>query len=94
MTANEYLQFGFLFLFNMIWIVMSFLGTFKTDQVLSSTWGKSLWRNTPRKGVKFAYIIFLLAGIVFLVFAIVQLSNGTFKWRGNPKMYSFSDFFK
>lgn len=80
MTGKEYLQFGFSFLFDVIWIVMSYLGTFKTDRVLNSSWGKSVWRNTPRKGVKLANAIFLLAGVVFIVFEIVQLSNGTFKW--------------
>jgi hypothetical protein len=94
MTGEEYRQFGFAFLIEVIWIVMAFFGTFKTDRFLNTFWGKTIWRNTPRNGVRIANGIFLLAGLMFILFEIVQLSNGTFKWRGNPKTYSFSDFFK
>jgi hypothetical protein len=94
MSLAEYFEFAFFFLFLGIWIAMSYLGTFKTERILSTSWGKSIWRNTPQRGVRFASAIFLLVGVLFLVFAIEQLSTGTFKWRGNPKTYSFSDFFK
>ena len=76
---------------------MSFFGTFKTDLMMKKSWWISMWRVTPPKGVKvakFVNAVFVLAGVLFLVFALYQLSTGTFKWRGDPKTYSFSDFFK
>jgi len=94
MTPSEYFQFAFLFIFLGIWIAIHYFGTFRTDKILNTSMGKTIWRNTQRRGVQFVSTIFLLAGIIFLVFSIVQLSLGTFKWRGNPKTYSFSDFFK
>ena len=89
MTIDEYIQFAFFFLFFGVWIVMACLGLFKTDWMIKKSWYMSTWRDLPPKSIKVVNAIFLLAGVLFLVFAIHQLSAGTFKWRSSPKHIAF-----
>jgi len=86
------MEFAFYFLFLVLYISFAFLSFFKTAQVAKSKWGKSIWRNMKPKQIKWLSAIFLLAGMLFMIFAVGQLATGTFKWRGRPKTYSFSDF--
>lgn len=94
MSFGEYLEFAFFFGFLALWCTMSYLGTFKTERILKTFWGKSIWRNAAPQQVKWVSTIFFLAGLLFLIFSAWQLSTGTFKWKGKPKTYSFSDFLK
>ena len=70
------------------------MGTKAPKKLLSTSWGKYILRNTSAKQFQRICTLFLIMGILFLGFALWQLSNGTFQLKGSPKQYGFSDFLK
>ena len=94
MSVAEYLEFGFFFIFLLIYIVVAYLGAFHTEWILRTAAGKFIYRNAIPRQMRIFSAIFLTAGLLFLGYCLWQLSNGTFKWIGNPKTYSFADFLK
>jgi len=94
MTTGEYFEFACFFGFLILWIIIHSIGIFRTDRMLKTQWGRSVWRNASINQVRLISGIFLLAGLLFFVFALRALDHGTFKWKGQPKTYGFSDFLK
>jgi len=94
MTTGEYLEFALFFGFLMLWIIVHSITLLNTARVLKTKLGSLSWRNSSVKQVKLISGIFLLAGLLFLGFSLSALDKGTFKWKGKPKTYSFSDFLK
>ena len=91
---NECLEFAFFFGFLVIWTIAAYKGVTSPEWLLHTRWGRSVWRGASSKQVRWVSVVFLAAGIAFLVFALWQLSQGTFTWRGYPRAYGFSDFFR
>lgn len=93
MSLFEYIEFAFFFGLLILWNIMAFKGVINPKKVLNSRWG-SAWGDASPRGVRCVHIIFLIAGILFICLSLWHLSNGTFKWKGKPTMYRFSDFLK
>jgi hypothetical protein len=94
MNIGEYLEFALFFGFLIIWIIFHAFSIFRPDRILKTQWAQSMWRKTTVKQLRLISGICLLAGLLFLVFSLNDLANGTFKWKGKPKTYGFSDFLK
>ncbi len=94
MSTGEYLEFMLFFGFLVLWIIIHSIAFFRTDSVLKTKWGRAMWRKASVKQLKLFSGIFLLAGLLFLAYSLNELNNGTFKWRGKPKTYGFSDFLR
>ena len=94
MSLDEYLKFAIFFSILAFFIVIAYRGAFHPEQTLRTKLGKSMWRNASTRQVKWSSMIFLVVSLLFLTLSVVQLSMGTFKWRGSSKRYSFSDFLK
>jgi hypothetical protein len=92
MSFAEYLEFTVFFGLLTAFIFMSYQGAFHTKRILDSKWGSQMWRRASPRGVKWFSLIFLVVCLAFLFFSVVELSKGTFKWKGRSKTYSFSDF--
>jgi hypothetical protein len=94
MTMNEYYDFAFFLVFFAFWFIVNYKGMVAPERLLRSWWGRSAYRDTPPKKVRWISIFLLAAGLGLVGSTLWELSNRTFKWRGNPKTYSFSDFYK
>lgn len=94
MSITEYLNFALFFGFLVLWNIMAYQGTIAPERILRTRWGKYIRRNTPAKKFQKICTLFLIAGILLLGFSLFQLSNGTFRLKGSPKTYGFSDFLK
>ena len=94
MSIEEYLSFAIYFGFFVFWNIIAYQGTIAPERLLRTRWGKYIRRKMSPKQFQRICILFLIAGIFFLGFSLVQLSNGSFKLKGSPKTYSFSDFLK
>jgi hypothetical protein len=94
MSLTEYLSFALFFGFLILWNILAYQGTIAPERLLRTRWGKHIRRNTSAKQFQRICTLFLVAGIFFLGFSLFQLSNGTFRLKGNPKPYGFSDFLK
>jgi len=70
------------------------MGTTEPEKLLNTRWGKYIRRKYSPKQFQKSCTLFLFVGILFLGFALWQLSNGTFQLKGSPKTYGFSYFFK
>ena len=94
MSLTEYLNFALFFGFLVLWNIIAYQGIIAPERLLRTRWGKYIRRNTSAKQFQRICTLFLIAGILLLGFALFQLSNGTFKLKGSPKSYGFSDFLK
>jgi len=94
MSIEEYLSFAIFFGFLVFWNVIAYQGITAPERLLRTRWGKSIRRNMTPKQLQRICTLFLVAGILLLGFSLFQLSHGTFKLKGSPKTYSFSDFIK
>jgi hypothetical protein len=94
MSTQEYLGFAFFFAFYTLWIILTYMGTKAPERLLNTRWGKYIRRNTSAKQFQRICTLFLIVGIIFLGFALLQLYDGTFQLKGSPKQYGFSDFLK
>ncbi len=94
MALEEYLSFAIYFGFLVLIIFIAYQGTFVPQKLLGSRWGKSIRRKMSPKQLQKISTLLLVGGILLLGLALWQLSNGTFKLKGNPKPYGFSDFLK
>jgi hypothetical protein len=94
MIMTEYLNFALFFGFIILWNIITFQGTVAPERILRTRWGKLIRRNYTPKQFQRICILFLMAGIFFLGFSLLQLSDGTFKLKGSSKTYGFSDLLK
>jgi uncharacterized BrkB/YihY/UPF0761 family membrane protein len=94
MSTQEYLGFALFFGFYILWIIITYMGTKAPEKLLNTSWGKYIRRKTSVKQFQRICLLFLIVGIIFLGFALLQLYDGTFQLKGSSKTYSFSDFFK
>ena len=94
MTSTEYWYFAFLGVFFVFWFIVNGAGMIAPDRVLRTWWGEFAYRNMSAKRVRLLSAVFLVIAIGFVGHALWNLSNGTFKLRGNPKTFGFSDFFR
>jgi hypothetical protein len=92
METKEWIQFILFFAFLIIWTSLAYKGMRYPQKAIESHWGKALWKKSKPNQVRLACTGFFFIGILFLCFSSWQLSQGTFKWKGNPKKYGFSNF--
>jgi uncharacterized membrane protein YfcA len=94
MSLEEYLSFAIYFGFLVFMVFLAYQGTTAPQKLLGTRWGKSIRRKMSPKQLQRVCTLLLVGGILLLGFGLWQLSNGTFKLKGNPKPYGFSDFLK
>jgi len=94
MSPGEYISLAAYFGFLALMVYITYEGARAPEKFLRTRWGKSRRGKTSAKQVQKICILLLVGGILLLGLAIWQLSNGTFKLKGNPKSYGFSDFLK
>jgi hypothetical protein len=94
MSWEEYLNFAIYFGFLVFMIFLAYQGITAPQKLLGTRWGKSFRRNMSPKQLQRICTLLLIGGILLLGFSFWQLFNGTFKLKGNPKLYGFSDFLK
>jgi hypothetical protein len=94
MSTQEYLGFALFFGFYILWIILTYMGTKSPESLLNTRWGKFIRRKYSPKQFQKICILFLIVGIIFLGFAILQLYDGKFQLKGSSQKYGFSDFFK
>jgi hypothetical protein len=94
MHILEYLNFALFFGPLILWNVLAYQGTIAPERILRTRLGKSIRRKMSPKQFQNICLLFLIAGILFLGLSLWQLAEGTFKLKGSPKTYGFSDFLK
>jgi hypothetical protein len=66
MSTGDYIEFTIFFGFLILWIIIHSIGTFRTDRILKTQWGRSVWRNSSVRKVR------LISGIFFIGRSIVS----------------------
>lgn len=94
MEMKEWVQFILFYGFLIVWTTLAYKGMRNPHKTFESKWGKSFWKKTKPNKVRFACTGFFIVGVVFLCTSSWQLAQGTFKWKGNPRQYGFSDFIR
>ncbi|MBI4765299.1 MAG: hypothetical protein HY787_11925 [Deltaproteobacteria bacterium] len=94
MSLEEYFSFAIYFGFLFLMIILAYQGTTAPGKFLDTRWGKSIRRNMSPKQLQRICTLLLIGGLFLLGMALWQLSDGTFKLKGNPKPYGFSDLLK
>ena len=74
-------------------VVVSLLAAYP-EAFLNTPLGKWRAKNTSPRQIRMFSLLCLCVLLSFLCASFVQLAKGTFKWKGSPKTYSFSDFLK
>jgi hypothetical protein len=91
--ASDRIGFAVFFLFFSFWFWLHGRAVFDTDGFLRSSFCRSMYRSTAESlsGTRVLGALFVIAGVAFVGFALYQLSQGTFRWRGSDRFYGFDD---
>jgi hypothetical protein len=93
-SLSEKMRFVPLFAFFALWLGMSALWAFRTDWAVRNGWGEFFFRTTSAERIRGMSYLFLGVGLLFLLFTLGQLVNGTFRWRGETEQYGIADFIR
>ena len=91
---TEHFEFVVFFGMLVVFIVVLSLLAAYPGAFLNTPLGKWRGKNSTPKQLRIFSLLGLVVVLAFFFTAVVQLARGTFKLRGNPKTYSFSDFWR
>ena len=91
MPLSDRISFVFFVLFFVVWFSISGRAAFRTSEFLASNLGRQFYKGASPRLARVMAFIFLSAGVAFVGFALWDLHNGTFRWRGSDHQYGFRD---